>query len=89
MRKRYEDRVRFVEVSILPNRAGTLAAAKRYGLEGTLAMTTGNLLELLGVNGVPTTAFVSADGRIIGVAEGMIGEKALDDAVKSLLVGGR
>lgn len=85
MRRAYEGRVRFVEVSILQERRGTLAAAARYGLEGTLAMTTGNLVALLGVSGVPATAFVSAEGRIVGVVEGPVGEAALTEAVEELL----
>lgn len=40
------------------------------GFAGDVAVTTGDLLALLGVTGVPATAFVSADGRVVAIAEG-------------------
>lgn len=74
-------------VSLLGNRAQNQATAARYGLGGPLGVTTGNLLNALGVAGVPATAFVSADGRVVAVAEGALSERELEAELAKLTGG--
>ena len=58
----------FLAVSVLGDDARVRAAADRLGFDVRQAVTTGNLLDALGVDEVPSTVLVSADGRILGVA---------------------
>jgi hypothetical protein len=78
--------VAFVSVSIVPRREMAESSAAAWGLGGTLAVTTGNLLAALGVTDVPAFALVSASGRIVGLAQGSIGERALERAVARRLL---
>jgi len=85
VRQRYEPRVAFVSVSIVPRREIAEASATSWGLGGPLAVTTGNLLAALGVTDVPAFVLVSASGRIVAVAQGRVGERALERAVRRRL----
>jgi hypothetical protein len=71
-RRAYEgdDRVGFLAISIAGPPARVAKEAERMGLDWPLALTYGDLLSTVGLWEVPATVFVSADGRIVGVAEG-------------------
>lgn len=69
--ERYEaDGVGFLAVSISPDRAWTETSVRRWGFSLPQAFTTDNLLALVEVNEVPTTLLISAEGHLIGLAEG-------------------
>lgn len=53
-----------------PDPGAVRAAALKLGLEGTVAITTDEVLAPFGARGVPSTAFVSKDGRVVAAATG-------------------
>ena len=76
--------VGFLAVSVVAERARVEAEVKRLGFDLPMAVTTGNLLEAVGIDGVPTTLFVSRQGRIVGIAEGAISAGALERAISEI-----
>lgn len=77
--------VRFVSVSVLPDAPATRRAATAYGLGGTLATTNGNLMEALQLGEVPSTVWISGEGRVVAVGSGALSERVLDRETRDLL----
>jgi hypothetical protein len=44
--------------------------AQRLALSMSVAVARGDVLEPFGMHAIPSTAFISADGRIVAVAKG-------------------
>ncbi|MFM2163166.1 MAG: Redoxin [Pseudomonadota bacterium] len=78
------DEAAFVSVSVVRDPAITRHAAAAYGLGGVGATTTGNLLADLGVQSVPSTAFVDASGLVFAVIEGPVTTDELVRTVREL-----
>jgi thiol-disulfide isomerase/thioredoxin len=86
VRARYASQgVRFLSVSIVSDPAATRRAADAYGLGGPLASTTGNLLEALRLDEVPSTVWISKEGRVVAVGSGALSERVLDRETRRLL----
>jgi thiol-disulfide isomerase/thioredoxin len=77
--------VRFLSVSIVSDPAATRRAAAAYGLGGPLASTTGNLLEALQLDVVPSTVWISKEGRVVSVGSGALSERVLDRETRRIL----
>jgi hypothetical protein len=65
--KREHPEVRFVATSVVADEAIVRRWADQHGLTPPIAVTTGNLLTALGVDGVPAMALLD-DGRVVAVA---------------------
>ena len=61
------------------------AAVLRLGLGGTVATTTDEILSPFGARGIPSTAFVSAQGRVVGVASGARDRAFFGERARALL----
>ena len=57
-------------LSIEPDAAEVAAAALKLGLGGTVAITSDEILAPFGLRGVPSTAFVDGQGRVVASATG-------------------
>lgn len=77
--------VLFLAVSLEPDAAEVRAAARRLGITMPIALARGEVLGPLGVRGIPSTVFVSRDGRIVIAASGYRSEGFLDARVQELL----
>lgn len=84
-RRAFDGRVRFVSVSVNADQALTARAAKSMGLQGQLGVTTGNLLEALDLSEVPSTAWITADGRLVTLAHGALSPRILARETEALL----
>ncbi len=85
-RERWEPRgVKFLAISVVEDAPRVRAEADRWGLTWPLAMTTGDLVNLVGVNTVPSTLFVTADGRIVGVLRGAADEDGLEEGLARIV----
>jgi peroxiredoxin len=62
--------VRFLALSLVPDRALTRRAAEAMQLSMEVATAAGPVLGPLGLREAPSTLFVSRDGRIVGLASG-------------------
>jgi len=86
VRRRYEAAgVDFVALSVVPDAASTRRAADRYGLRGTVATSAGSVLDRIQVGSVPSTVWISGEGRVVAVAEGPQSERILDRETARLL----
>lgn len=86
VRVRYASQgVRFLSVSIVSDAAATRRAAKAFGLGGPLASTTGNLMEALQLDVVPSTVWISKEGRVVSVGSGALSERVLDRETQRIL----
>jgi hypothetical protein len=70
VRSKYADRVGFLALSIDHNREKVRAMATRLTLRMEVATADGELLGPLGVNQVPATLFVDAEGTIVASVNG-------------------
>ncbi len=60
-------------------------AAEKLGIRMELAVAESELLAPFGVRALPSTVFVSADGRIVAAATGARDEAFFDRRVRELL----
>lgn len=70
--------VRQIDLSVVDDVSATVASARRMGLTGELAVTTGNALTALDVHEMPTTLFIGSDGRVVAVGAGALREDVLE-----------
>jgi hypothetical protein len=60
-------------------------AALRHGLTMPVAIVHGEVLAPMGVRAVPSTVFVSGDGRILATASGYRSERFFRKRVRELI----
>lgn len=60
-------------------------AAKRMGIQMEIAVAQSELLAPLGVRALPSTVFVSADGRIVAAATGARDAAFFERRVRELI----
>ncbi|MGC4113139.1 MAG: hypothetical protein QM765_00360 [Myxococcales bacterium] len=79
----------FLALSMEPDAAEVRDAVLELGLEGTVAITTDEVLAPFGARGVPATAFVTRDGRVVGSATGARDRSFFSRRAQALLEGSR
>lgn len=77
--------VGFLAVSVAPQVDRIQVAIATSGFDWPQALTTGDLMRAVDVLGVPSTLFVSADGRLVGVSDGAIDSRTLHEEIGRLL----
>lgn len=77
--------VGFLAVSVAPQVERIRAAMETLHFDWPAAATSGDLLRVVDLVGVPATLFVSADGRLVGVADGAIAEETLHEEIGRLI----
>ncbi|HKD40319.1 MAG TPA: TlpA disulfide reductase family protein [Myxococcaceae bacterium] len=86
IRAEFEPRgVQFVALSLERDADLVREAAKTLGIRMRVAFTKSEVLAPLGVNGVPSTVFVRADGTIVAAASGERTGKFLRERTRELL----
>lgn len=84
--RRYQGQgVDFVSVSVVSDPAATRRAAAAYGMAGAIASTNGNLLEALDLAVVPSTVWISAEGRVVSVGEGALSERVIERETRRIV----
>lgn len=90
VRREYEPLgVRFLAVSIDSDVEATRRAAARTGLIMQVATAQGPVLDPLGLKGVPSTVFLSKEGRIVASASGTQGKRFLERRTQELIRGSK
>lgn len=79
--------VTFVGVNLQDNPQAALALVERSGVGYDLGRDNGALFEALGAVAMPTTAFITAEGEVLDVHGGELSGRALEAAVRRLLLG--
>ncbi len=86
VRSEFEPRgVQFVALSLERDPDLVRDAANKLGIRMRVAFAKSEVLAPLGVNGVPSTVFVSADGTIVAAASGERTAKFLKERTRELL----
>ena len=86
-RAEFEPRgVRFLAISIVDDPEAAKHAAAKVGLSMAIATATGPVLGALGLGQVPSTVFVSKDGRVVALASGERGRTFFQRRAAELLV---
>jgi thioredoxin-like negative regulator of GroEL len=84
--KQYDGRVGFIAVSIAPDRTRIRVAAERMGLRAMpVAAAESEMLAPLGLETVPATFLVSADGTMVERYEGMVSNDRVARKLDALL----
>jgi hypothetical protein len=84
--KQYDGRVGFLAVSIAPERRRIRVAAESLGLHTLpVAAAESEMLTPLGLETVPATFLVSADGTMVERVEGMVSNDRLARSLDRLL----
>lgn len=84
--RQYEGRVGFIAVSIAPDRTRIRVAAERMGLRTMpVAAAESEMLAPLGLETVPATFLVSADGTMVGRYEGLVSNATLARKLDALI----
>ena len=84
--KQYEGRVGFIAVSIAPDRTRIRVAAEKMGLRTMpVAAAESEMLAPLGLETVPATFLVSADGTMVGRYEGLVSNATLARKLDALI----
>ena len=84
--KQYDGRVGFLAVSIAPERRRNRVAAESLGLHTLpVAAAESEMLTPLGLETVPATFLVSADGTMVERVEGMVSNDRLARSLDRLL----
>jgi hypothetical protein len=73
-----------VAVSLAVEAERARAYADRYGIGGTIARTSGDLLAALRLTGVPAAAFVDPSGCVRRVAQGEMAPEAMEAALDAV-----
>ena len=83
--ERYEGRVAFVGVTVSDTRPGAEEVLERTGVTYPAAFDPENKVALAyGVTGMPTTVFISADGKLLERAQGELNERQLEKILERL-----
>jgi thioredoxin-like negative regulator of GroEL len=83
----YQGRVEFLAVSIAPERSRIRVAAEKMGLRTLpVAAAESEMLVPLGLETVPATFLVSADGTMVERHEGLVSNQSLSRKLDELLV---
>jgi hypothetical protein len=86
VRERWEPKgVGFLAVSLEPRREKVFGAVQSLQLAVPVAFAEGEILEPLGLRAVPSTLFISAQGRVVAVASGARSEKFFEARARELL----
>ncbi len=86
IRKEFEPRgIRFIALSLEPDEEVARAAAERLHIRMRVAFAAGEILGPLGVNQVPSTIFVRADGTVAAAASGARKRQFLEERTRELL----
>jgi thiol-disulfide isomerase/thioredoxin len=86
VRKEWEPRgVGFLALSLHPDDMDVKQAAQRVGIGMTVAIARDQVLAALGVAAVPSTVFVSAEGRIVATANGARSRGFFERRVRDLV----
>ena len=86
VRSTYESRgVGFLALSLEPDEQLVRRAAQQLGIRMRVAISKDETLGPLGVNQVPSTVFVDAEGRIVAAASGERGRGFFERRVRALL----
>ena len=84
--RQYEGRVGFVAVSIAPDRGRIRVAMERMGLRKMpVAAAESEMLAPLGLETVPATFLVSADGLLVERYQGLVSNDTLSRKLDQLL----
>lgn len=86
LRREFEaENLGFLALSLEPDRALVAQAASRFGLRMPVAVAEGEMLGPLGVNRVPSTAFVDRSGRIVAASSGERSRAFYERRIRALL----
>jgi hypothetical protein len=86
VRREFEPQgIRFLALSLDADEESVRAAAKKIGIQMTVALADGELLGPLGVNKVPSTVFVNSSGFVVAAASGERNRKFFYSRAKELL----
>ncbi len=77
--------VQFIALSLERDEKLVTEAAAKLGIRMKVAYAKSEVLAPLGVNAVPSTAFVSADGTIVAAASGERTRKFLEERTRELV----
>jgi len=84
--RRYEGRVGFLAVSLAPDRNRIRVAAGKLGLRSLpVAAAESEMLAPLGLESVPATFLVSADGTMVARYDGLVSIDVLSRRLDGLL----
>ena len=89
--KKYGEDVEFILLNMTDGRQETVETARKFmdnhGYTMPVYFDTVNMqgANTYGVNSIPTTYFISAEGEIIAYASGMIDAKTLEDGISMIL----
>lgn len=78
--------VAFLGVNLQDNPQAALALVERSGVDYDLGRDDGALFSALGGVAMPTTAFITAEGEVVDVHGGELSGRALEAAVRRLLL---
>lgn len=84
VRREHQAAARFVAVSLEPDEKEVRDAADRMGLEMQIAFAEGEVLGPLGVNQVPSVAFIDSEGVVVAAASGERSRSFLEKRVREL-----
>lgn len=89
MRKEFEaEGLGVLAVSLSSNKTQVPAYARRHGFHGPVTyFTDEDGLERINLTNVPTTYFVSADGKVLGMAKGGRSKRFFRKKARELLSG--
>jgi hypothetical protein len=81
--------VGFLAITLEPREVRVRQAVAALGIETPVAIARGSLLAPLGVNAVPSTIFVTADGTIAATASGYRSREFIEARIEELLEAAR
>lgn len=88
LHQRLGDQVAFLGINLQDTRAAAKRTLNQTGVTYDLAVDPeGELFSALGGFGMPTTVFVSADGRVLDTHTGAITEERLQTRIDELFLG--
>jgi hypothetical protein len=86
VRRKFEPRgVRFVALSLEPDRELVERAARKLQIQMPIALAKTETLAPLGVNQVPSTVFINSTGVIVAAASGERSRSFLEARIEELL----
>lgn len=86
MRRKFEGQaIGFLALSLDPDPKAVREAAQALGIQMSIATAEGEVLGPLGVNQVPSTVFLNAEGTIVAAASGARKRSFFERRVQALL----
>lgn len=86
LRLKYERQgVRFLSLSLVPDKAKNKAFLQRLGVEMPLVMAKDEVLLPLGVNQTPSTVFINRAGVIVRAAKGPRSPRSMAERIEELV----